>query len=294
MGRCLSGVVLFIYLLLQIQGGLSAAWRIAGDAGRLSVFKFDFDLNNPTTFWAGTANAFFIGMAVFGTDQELMQRLLTVKTRKASQKTIISTILVGLPVLCIYLGIGTLLYVFYQQNPGLPAPEKTKEVFSHFVSNYLPVGLKGLMLSAIILASIDSPLSSLSSSFVTDIYRPLINKSATEKHYLFISRIGIVAFGLVLAIIAFACEPVVNVLWFAFEIISLTGGATLGIFLLGVLTKCKSNFGNVAAMIISTLSMTTLLLLSHGGYIKLAWSWLIVAGTVMTLALGYVFSRFTK
>jgi SSS family transporter len=290
----LAGVVLFIYLLLQIQGGLSTAWQIAGDAGRLSVFKFDFDLNNPTTFWAGTANAFFIGMAVFGTDQELMQRLLTVKTRKASQKTIISTILVGLPVLCIYLGIGTLLYVFYQQNPGLPAPEKTKEVFSHFVANSLPVGLKGLMLSAIILASIDSPLSSLSSSFVTDIYRPLIKKSATEKHYLFISRIGIVTFGLVLAIIAFACEPVENVLWFAFEIISVTGGATLGIFLLGVLTKRKSNFGNIAAMIISTLCMTTLLLLSHGGYIKLAWSWLIVAGTVLTLALGYVFSRFSK
>ena len=287
----LAGGVLFVFLLLKIQGGLSTAWQIAGEAGRLSVFKFDFDLNNPTTFWAGTANAFFIGLAVFGTDQELMQRLLTVKTRRASQKTIISTILVGLPVLCIYLGIGTLLYVFYQQNPGIPQPEKVKEVFSHFVANSLPVGLKGLMLSAIILASIDSPLSSLSSSFVTDIYRPLIKKTATEKHYLLVSRIGIVAFGFILAIIAFACEPVENILWFAFEIISVTGGATLGVFLLGVLTKCKSNYGNIAAMIISTASMTALLLLSHGGYIKLAWSWLIVVGTIMTFVLGYLFSR---
>ena len=286
----LAGGVLLIYLLLQIHGGLSTAWQIAGEAGRLSVFKFDFDLNNPTTFWAGTANAFFIGLAVFGTDQELMQRLLTVKTRKASQKTIISTILVGLPVLCIYLGIGTLLYIFYQQNPGIPHPEKAKEVFSHFVANSLPVGLKGLMLSAIILASIDSPLSSLSSSFVTDIYRPLIKKSATEKHYLLVSRIGIAAFGFILAIIAFACEPVENILWFAFEIISVTGGATLGVFLLGVLTKCKSNYGNIAAMIISTASMAALLLLSHGGYIKLAWSWLIVIGTVMTFVIGFLLS----
>jgi hypothetical protein len=83
-----------------------------------------------------------------------------------------------------------------------------------------------------------------------------------------------------------------NVLWFAFEIMSLTGGATLGIFLLGVLTKRKANIGNAAAMIISALSMTALLLLSHGGYIKLAWSWLIVAGTVMTFVLGYLFSFF--
>ena len=38
--------------------------------------------------------------------------------------------------------------------------------------------------------------------------------------------------------------------------------------------------------------MAALLLLSHGGYIKLAWSWLIVAGTVMTFVLGYLFSCF--
>jgi SSS family solute:Na+ symporter len=287
----MAGGMLFSYLLLQIKGGLPAVWQIAGDAGRLSVFNFDFNLNNPTTFWAGTANAFFVGLAIFGTDQELVQRLLTVKTRRASQRTIISTIIAGLPILCLYLGIGTLLYVFYSQNPGFARPEKAKEVLSHFVSNYLPAGLKGLMLSAIILASIDSPLSSLSSSFVTDIYRPLIRKTATEKHYLFVSRIGVIAFGLILAIIAFACEPVVNVLWFAFEIISITGGATLGIFLLGVLTKRKSNLGNIAAMIISTACMTTLLLLSHNGYINLAWSWLIVIGTGLTFVLGWLFSK---
>ena len=286
----LAGGALLGYLLLNTQGGLSTAWQIASEAGRLSVFKFDIDLNNPTTFWAGTTNAFFIGLAVFGTDQEMMQRLLTVRTRKTSQKTIISTILIALPILCIYLGIGTLLYVFYRQNPDTLQPEKAKEVLSHFVAYTLPVGLKGLMLSAIILASIDSPLSSLASSFVMDIYRPLIKKSATEKHYLFISRIGVVAFGLILAIIAFACDPVENILWFAFQIFSITGGATLGIFLLGVLTKCKTNLGNPVAMLASTFSMVVLLLLSHEGYIKLAWSWLIVIGTAMTFILGYLFS----
>jgi SSS family solute:Na+ symporter len=286
----LAGSALLIYLSLHIQGGLSTAWQTASQAGRLSVFNFKFDLNNPTSFWAGSINAFFIGLAVFGTDQEMMQRLLTVRTRKKSQKTIIMTILTALPILCIYLGIGTLFYVFYQQNPDIIQPSRAKEVLSHFVKNSLPAGLKGLMLSAIILASIDSPLSSLASSFVTDIYRPLIKKAAAGKHYLFISRIAVAAFGVILAIIAFACEPVKNVLWFAFEIFSLTGGATLGIFLLGVLTKRKTTFGNVIAMVVSTLSMTILLLMSHKGYVKLAWSWLIVVGTILTLILSYLFS----
>ncbi|MFA5554668.1 MAG: sodium/solute symporter [Phycisphaerae bacterium] len=287
----IAGGTLLGYLFLNIEEGFSGIWQVAGEAGRLSIFNFSFELNNPTTFWAGTTNAFFIGLAVFGTDQEMVQRLLTVKTRKSSQRTIISTIFAGLPVLLIYLGIGTLLYVFYQQNLDISGPAKAKEVLSHFVSNSLAPGLKGLILSAIILASIDSPLSSLASSFVTDIYRPLINKSAGEKHYLLISRISVIAFGLILAAIALACEPVENILWFAFEIISVTGGATLGIFLLGILTKRKSNIANISAMIISTVCMTIILLLSHFGYLGLAWSWLIVAGTLMTFILGYVFSR---
>ncbi|MBN1393180.1 MAG: sodium/solute symporter [Sedimentisphaerales bacterium] len=285
-----AGIAALTYLLLHISGGLSSVWQIAGEAGRLSVFNFEFDLNKPTTFWAGSINAFFIGLAVFGTDQELMQRLLTVRTRKSSQKTIIMTILAAFPILCVYLGIGTLLYVFYQQNPDILQPGRTKEVLSHFVTNSLPVGLKGLMLSAIILASIDSPLSSLASSFVTDIYRPLIKKAGTERHYLIVSRAGVIAFGIILAAIAFMCESVENILWFAFEIFSVTGGATLGVFIFGVLTRRKANLGNVFAMMISTLSMTILLLLSHNGYIELAWSWLIVIGTIETLTLSCLFS----
>jgi solute:Na+ symporter, SSS family len=285
-----AGIALLTFLYLHISGGLETVWQIANDAGRLSIFNFKFNLNDPTTFWAGTANAFFIGLAVFGTDQELMQRVLTVETRKKSQNTVLMTMTAALPVLCIYLAIGTLLYVFYQQNPSTPAPQKAKEIIAYFTANSLPIGLKGLILSAIILASIDSPLSSLSASFVTDIYRPLINKNASEKHYLLVSRAAIIAFGLILALIAIACVPVKNILWFAFEIISITGGATLGVFLLGLLTKAKINRGNVFAMIISVLTMTTLLILSHLGVIALAWSWLIVFGTIETLLLGWVIS----
>jgi SSS family solute:Na+ symporter len=294
LGFLVAGLALLIYLFCQIEGGLGEAWRVAGEAGRLSCFRFTFDLNDPTTFWAGSINAFFIGLAAFGTDQENVQRLLTVKTRRASQQTLVSTIFTVIPIMCIYLAIGTLFFVFYRQHPEIAQPGMAKEVLSHFVAHSLPVGLKGLLLAAIILASIDSPLSSLCSSFVTDIYRPLINRKASERHYLLVSRIGIVVFGLILAVIAWACSPVENVLWFAFKIFSLTGGATLGIFLLGLLTKRRANRGNVVAMLISTALTTTLLFLDHFGVIELAWSWLIVVGTGTTLLIGYLLGRPSK
>ena len=118
------------------------------------------------------------------------------------QRTLISTLVTVIPLSCLYLAIGTLLFVFYQQHPQVAASAEAKAVLPHFVAFSLPVGLKGLMLTAIILASIDSPLSSLCSSFVTDIYRPLIRRRASERHYLLVSRVGIVAFGVVLALIA--------------------------------------------------------------------------------------------
>lgn len=289
-----AGAALLVYLIYRIESPFSTGLQMAFEAGRLAVFDFRLNLNQPTTFWAGTANAFFIGLAVFGTDQEMAQRLLTVKTRKKSQQTIFMTIAAAFPVLCLYLAIGTGFYIFYQQNPSIAAPEMDKEVLSHFIRNSLPVGLKGFLLSAIILASIDSPLSSLSSSFVSDIYRTIIRQNASENHYLIVSRSGIVGFGIILAAIAFACSPIDNILWFAFEIFSITGGATLGVFLLGLLTKVNVNRGNIAAMILSSVAMTVLLLLKHADVIGLAWSWLIVIGTFTTMFISILIDRFTS
>ncbi len=285
-----AGVLVAVYLVQHIEGGLTTAMQTAHEDGLLSTFNFKFALNEPTTFWAFLASGFFIGLVSFGTDQEMVQRLLTVETRKSSQKTIISTIFTVLPVYWLYLLIGTLLYVFYQQNPSLPLPkpDEFKEILPHFARNVLPTGLKGLILGAIFMASVDSPLSSLSSSFVTDIYRPLIRRGASEKHYLLVSRIGVVGFGLVLAGIAAAFAPVKNILWFAFQILSITGGPMLGVFLLGLLTQRKANRANIPAMLFSTVVCVVLMLLIQQEILKLAWSWLIVIGTGTTFVLGYL------
>jgi len=232
-----AGVVIVGYLIQHIDGGLVAAMQTANKEELLSTFYFKFDLKDASTFWAFLISGFFIGL-------------------------VSSTIFTVLPVYWLYLLVGTLLFVFYQQNAtSLSPPDELKEILPHFARNVLPNGLKGLVLGAIFLASVDSPLSSLSSSFVTDIYRPLIRKGASEKHYLFVSRAAVVGFGLVLAGIAAACAPVENILWFAFQILSITGGPMLGAFLLGLLTKRKANRANVLAMLFSTGVCVVLLIL---------------------------------
>ncbi|MCR4820026.1 MAG: sodium/solute symporter [Elusimicrobiales bacterium] len=286
-----AGFGVCAYILCNVDGGISGAYSVAHEAGKLSMFNFAWDPANPNVFWSAILNGIFGSMASFGTDQEMMQRLLTLETRKESQKTLILTIAASVPLTALYLLVGTLLYVFYQQNPGLPQPDNADKILSHFTIYVLPAGLKGLVLSAIVLASIDSPLSSLSSSFITDIYRPIIKKNADEKHYLLASRISVLSFGILLAVIAWLCASGSGrMFWLAFKINGVTAGSLLGVFLFGLLTKMRGNKLNVASMLISALSSAIILWLSEKGIAKLGWSWIIVIGTAITFSLSCLFS----
>jgi len=194
-------------------------------------------------------------------------------------------------VMLIFLFIGACLYAFYTQHPGSPLPDKLDKIFPHFIEQTMPPWMRGLMLAAIVLASIDSPLSSLTSSFVTDIYRPVIFKSGTERHYLFISRVCVVIFGVILALIAYFFSHFEKFLWLAFKIGGVTYGSLLGVFLLGLLTKTRCNRINVFAMALSALGMLVLLILSEKQILPLGWTWLLLIGTFLTFGTGWLFGK---
>jgi Na+/proline symporter len=150
----------------------------------------------------------------------------------------------------------------------------------------MPELLRGVMLTAIVLASIDSPLGSLAASFVTDIYRPVLVRDGTDRHYLMVSRVAVFVFGVLLALLAWGFSFFDKILWLAFKIAGVTFGSLLGVFLLGLLTKLRANRANVAAMVIMALVNLVLLTLSESGRIALGWSWLVILGTVGTMLLA--------
>ena len=292
-----AGSLTLIYLVSQIDGGVAGIWTVAGAAGRLNLIDWgpapgapDFwsrVLTDPNIVWLAILNGLVGSMAAFGTDHDLMQRLLTVETRRQSQRTLALTPLATLLTLIIYLGIGAGLYTYYAQRPALPLP-RPDDIFPHFIASAMPVVLRGLMLSAIVLASIDSPLGSLSASFVTDIYRPLLYRRGSEAHYLLVSRGAVVAFGLVLGGLAYWFSFFEKILWLAFKIAGVTFGSLLGVFLLGLLTSRRANRANVVAMIAMALVNLVLLILSETNVLPLGWSWLVILGTAGTIALAWL------
>jgi SSS family transporter len=295
-----AGAVTLGYLLWHIDGGLAAVAAVAGEAGRLNVVNWgpapgapDFWrrlLTDPNIVWVAVLNGFVGSMAAFGTDHDLMQRLLTVETRAESQKTLSLTPLGTLVTLAIYLGLGSALYTFYVQHPAL-AVSRPDEILPHFVQQVMPAALRGLMLAAIVLASIDSPLGSLAASFVTDIYRPLLARGRSERHYLLASRVAVVVFGLVLAVLAYAFSAFEGILWLAFKIAGVTFGSLLGVFLLGLLSRRPvADAANVVAMTVMAVVNLVLLVLSETGTLRFAWSYLVILGTLGTIALSLMLS----
>jgi SSS family solute:Na+ symporter len=300
----IAGAVAIGFLLTRIEGGAAGVIAIAGAAGKLKVFNWGPSLagsgltaylksllTDPNIFLLATLNGFFGSMAAFGTDQEAMQRLLTVETRRESQKTMLLTPIGSFLMMFIFLTVGACLYAFYAQHTGLPLPEKMDKIFPHFIAQMMPPVVRGLMLSAIVMATLESPLGSLTTSFVTDIYRPVIFNSGTERHYLLISRACVVGFGFILALIAYFFSHFDKFLWLAFKIGGVTYGSLLGVFLLGLLTKRHCNRVNVIAMALASLVMLILLVLSEKQILPLGWTWLLLLGTFLTFATGWVFGK---
>ncbi len=117
----------------------------------------------------------------------------------------------------------------------------------------------------------------------------MIFKTGTERHYLLVSRICVVIFGIILAGIAYFFSHFEKFLWLAFKIGGVTYGSLLGVFLLGLLTKRRCNRLNVAAMTISALLMLMLLILSETKILPLGWTWLLLLGTFLTFMAGWLF-----
>lgn len=126
-------------------------------------------------------------------------------------------------------------------------------IFMHFVMNYLPIGLVGLLFAVIFSASMSSTssaLNGLATTFSVDIYKRFINKKATEQQHLNASKVLTVLFGAMAIGFALICSMFDNLIEAVNILGSLFYGTILGIFLTAFLLKrVKGNAVFIAALL---------------------------------------------
>jgi len=284
----IGGSLLAAYELLHlVPGGWSGIAAQAGIANKFQLVSFKFDLSVPFTFWAGLFGGTFLTMASHGTDQLLVQRLLTCRNKRESQKALVLSGFVVLFQFALFLTIGVMLYAYYKSYPLATKLASNDEIFPTFIVQRLPHGVSGLVIAAIFAAAMSNlsgSLNSLSSSTVLDFYKPLMKPKAPDEDLLKLSRWFTAVWGIVLIAIAVLASNWGSVFTTGLTIASLVYGPMLGVFLLGVLTKRANQTGVMAGM---ALSLAFMLFIKIEFSAAVAWTWYVLIGTAVCFGVGY-------
>ena len=235
MGAIVSVVVLFI----SLPGGVSQFFEVGKEFHKFSLGSFGGELNIPT-FWVTLVYGIFINLQNYGIDQNYIQRYKSTKDVKSARFSALFGGLIYLPVSLLFFIIGTALFVYYQVQPGLlPENITGDQVFPYFIVHGLPPGITGLLIAAIFSAGMSTVSTSVNSSatiVLTDFFEHN-EKVISEKKRMQVLYITSLIFGLLGTGMGLAMMSVQSTLDAWWSLASLFSGGTLGLFLLGYMTK---------------------------------------------------------
>lgn len=299
--------VLFAPEIGDPVGIIQTSW----EAGKYTFgsWEMSWDMlfdRETTTIWIFFLAYFIQWSRRYITDQHIVQNYLIAKTDRDASRGAFMGALSCLPIFFTFMFIGGSFYGFFELLPGDAGPVNTDEVMPYFLANYIPAGLLGLILAAILAAamsSVSADLNSIATVLTTD-YFGNIYPNASEKVRLLFGRFMVLVGGVSASVIAImlipedGAEPLMQR---AITIATIISGGTLGLFCLGFLTR-RATRGGVYFGISTCLVFTSWALLSKASgdgsrIVDLGFNWEMnsmligVFGHFILFGSGYLFSR---
>ncbi|HZE96792.1 MAG TPA: sodium:solute symporter [Planctomycetota bacterium] len=294
-----------LQFFLFIGGALLALALILGDIGvggfhqalagtdKLQILNPSMNLAKTYTLLTAAICGPILTFATHGTDQDLVQRMLTCKGSRQGSLSVIFSGLISIPMVLLFLYIGSCLYAFYFHHPDLKAalPARQDQVFPHFIVHQLPIGVRGLVIAAVFAAAMSttsSAIGALALVAVIDGIKRFQRGREDPVRDLRLSRVMTGVMGALLAVVAVGFEKVSqSLLDMGLEVMTYAYGALLGVFVLGRLTTSRgSDRGNVIAMLVSVIAVLTVRFGVNRKEALIAWPWFTVIGFAVTIALG--------
>lgn len=326
------GALLIIYLIIaNMPGGIHQIMQIGKADHKFSLGSFHLDFTQPT-FWVILLYGFFINLTNFGVDQNYVQRYHTAKSSAQAKKSIWICVAMYVPASLLFCIIGSCLYSYYSVHPDLiesikhqAAIEKAgsgasaamiskiaatlkpgdygDKIMPHFIVSKIPVGLVGLIVSAILSAAMSTISSGMNSSatiFLADIYKRYIKPDINDKQTMRLLHLATVVFGLAgmsAGIAMIGIKSVLDVWWMLSGIFA---SGMLGLFLLSMICKQARNH---EAMIATAIGVLVVLWLTLSYLLPERYQFLasaldvnmnIVIGTLSIFLSGVLFARFKR
>ena len=269
-------------------------------------------LETEYTVFSAFIASVFVTMATHGTDQDMVQRMLTAPDVRRSRRSLILSGLADIPVALSFTFIGVLLWVYYQL-PANEARRPESDYFVNFILRELPAGVRGIMaagLFATAMGSLSTALNALATSFTRDFYMGIFRPDAGQREQMVAARWSTVFFAVLLSGVGVGTawvkltHPEVRIIPIVLGSFGYTYGSLLGIFLVGMTTRTRgTSGGNLLAMVIgfavvavlSDLPNDVARMFGERMYSPIEWlpiiefPWRIAFGTVVTYAVAVSF-----
>ncbi len=271
-----------IALLLRIHGGWSEVVRVGAETGRFVMIDASWDFTRAYTLWAGLLGGVALTLSTHGTDQYLVQRLLSARSQKDASTGLVLSGFIVFAQFVLFLLIGVMLFAFYQQAPLAEPLARTDQILPIFVVNELRHGLAGFIVAAIVAAALSPSLNAMAATTVSDFYLPYINPGADQDTQMRVSKQATVAWGVVQLLVAIGAQFMNrSVLDAGLAVLSFASGSVLGAFLLGTLAPSVRERDTFAGMVAGLLVM-----LAVWWATPIAFTWYVLIGAVTTCAVA--------
>ncbi len=286
--------ILFCAVFLTIEVFSKPDYLISSalEANKFSLGSWKLSLSQRT-IWVMIIYGVTEMLRDFIGDQNYVQKYASVSSVKEATRSIWLSMLIYIPLTAVFLYIGTTLFAFYSGSEHVLSETITKgdQVFPFFIATELPVGLRGLIVAAIVAAAmstVDSALNCTATVLFLDFYKRYLNPQVGERGSVTFLRISTAVWGVLgtaFALMMIQAQSALDTWW---QLSGIFGGGILGLFILALLNVRLKVWQGLVSIVAS------IVVISWGTFIRdlpTGWQWLqcdieeIIIGALGTVAL---------
>lgn len=258
----LGGAVCVAYVLLHMPEGPSQVFAIGSADGKFGLGPMEFDLARKT-FWTVAFLGIFNWLAMYSSDQNVIQRYIAAKsTREARKATILYTV-TALPTWAFFFFVGTCVYAYFHATPdaavtGFCEAKQADQIFPYFILTRLPAGIAGIVIAGVLAAamsSLDSSINAIATVCTVDLLKPFLAKGRDDRFYLRCARwiATVTAALMIVGACVFSVVEKESMNDLSLIMDSVFGGCLVGLFLLGFFTTRVDSLAATTALAVGIL-----------------------------------------
>lgn len=228
------GIVITVgFIVFRLPVPPAEMFQYLQSRGSLKMFDYSLDPTKMFTVWSIIIGYSTVTISMYIADQMSLQRYLAAGDMKSASRSFTSNIIGVIPVICLLAAVGLSLATWYHYMPDPNLPKAADKIFPYFIATQLPVGIAGLLLAAILAATVSSMTSGVNTlaATVTIDFRVRFGTELTPRQQLRFGKIASLIIGLFATLVA----GVVKYLGTIFDITQILSGLFLGPLLVCVI-----------------------------------------------------------